>query len=159
MAASDVIDHRSARRRAWDILWITLPIAGQNRLEFPQKARTACRSRPFPRVRFRRVYALHHLATFWSGVRRKFPALTARGRSRNEVLQSRTGAQAVNILKMRVERQQRGAVLQATGGNPQIVGGNGLSSAAQCGIDQCIQIGCGRSQNNGSGARRRAAKP
>src|SRR5450759_4091736 len=58
-----------------------------------------------------------HLVTLWSGVPRRGEGenpllLPLAGGSRNKVFQSRTCTQAVNFLKMRVERQQRGTVLQ-----------------------------------------------
>ena len=39
-------------------------------------------------------------------------------------------------------------MFEAAGGDPQIVGGYRLAFAAQRGIDQGIQIGCGRSAGN-----------
>ena len=61
--------------------------------------------------------------------------------------------QTINGLKVRIERQQSRTMLQTTGGDPEVIGGNGLALAPQGGINQRIEIG------GGSGARCRLHAP
>ena len=58
--------------------------------------------------------------------------------SRNELFQLRPGAHAIDMLKMRIEGQQRSTVFQAAGVNPQVIGRNRFAFAAQRRIYQRI---------------------